>query len=145
MRNLKWFAGFALGAALAASSSAFANVTHIVAFKYKASVTSAQKADFAQRFLALRHTARRNGQPYIVSITGGHESSREGFDDGMEQIFVVTFKTADDRDYFVGKPYRDAPDPAHGALMPVVMSMIDQDKAGKPTLFVLDYDDTAAR
>jgi len=110
----------------------------------RSSATSAQKADFAQRFFALRDSARRNGQRYIVSITGGRESSREGFDQGVEQIFVVTFKTADDRDYFVGKPYRDAPDPAHGALMPVVMSMIDQDAAGKPTIFVLDYDDIAA-
>jgi hypothetical protein len=141
MRSLKWFAGLALGIALGANP-VFANVTHIVAFKYKASVTSAQKADFARRFFALRDTARRNGERYIVSITGGHESSREGFDYGMEQIFVVTFKTADDRDYFVGKPYRDAPDPAHGALMPVVMSMIDLDTAGKPAIFVVDYDDT---
>jgi hypothetical protein len=63
----------------------------------------------------------------------------------MEQVFVVIFKTADDRDYFVGKPYRDAPDPAHGALMPVVMSMIEQDAAGKPAILVMDYDDHAAQ
>jgi hypothetical protein len=56
-----------------------------------------------------------------------------------------TGKSAEDRDYFVGKPYREAPDPAHGALMPVVMSMIDQDAAGKSRIFVVDYDDIDSR
>jgi hypothetical protein len=143
MRSLKWFAGLGLTVTLVATP-VIANVTHVVAFKYKASVTSTQKADFTRRFFALRDLARRNGQPYIVSITGGRESSREGFDDGVEQVFIVTFKTADDRDYFVGKPYRDAPDPAHGALMPLVMSMIDQSAAGKPAIFVMDFDDSGA-
>jgi hypothetical protein len=60
MRRFTGFACLALGVALLASP-ALANVTHVVAFKYKTDVKPEQKADFARRFFALKDSARRQG------------------------------------------------------------------------------------
>jgi hypothetical protein len=91
--------------------------------------------------------AQRNGPPYIVSITGGTAISKEGFDQGLEQAFIVTFKNEADRNFFVGKPYSDTMDPAHEALVQVVVPLVAAESAGKPTgLFVFDFsDDRSAR
>jgi len=128
------------------AAPAFADIQHIVVFRYKADVTAQQKAEIATRFVGLKNVARHNGTPYIVSITGGKAISKEGFDQGLEQAFVVTFKNQADRDYFVGKPYSDAMDPAHQAMVQTVVPKLQADSAGKPTgLFVFDYDDGSTR
>ena len=125
---------------------ALADIQHVVVFRFKADVTAQQKADIATRFVGLVNVAKHNGKPYIVSITGGKAVSREGFDQGLEYGFVVTFKNEADRDYFVGKPYSDAMDPAHKAMVQTVVSTLEADSTGKPTgLFVFDYDDGSAR
>ena len=137
-----------LAGVLVAFSAAptFADIQHIVILRYKADVTAQEKAEIATRFVGLKELARRNGHRYIVSITGGKTISKEGFDQGLEQAFVVTFKNTADRDFFVGKPYSDAMDPAHEALVQVVVPKIEADSTGKPTgLFVFDYDDGVAR
>jgi hypothetical protein len=107
-----------------------ADIQHIVVFGYKAGVPAEKKAEIATRFLALKDLAKRNGQTYIVSITGGKATSKEGFDQGLEQAFVVTFKNEADRDYFVGKPYSDTMDPAHEALVQVVVPLVAADSMG---------------
>jgi stress responsive alpha/beta barrel protein len=110
-------------------------------------VPAEKKAEFATRFLALKDLAKRNGQTYIISITGGKAASKEGFDQGLEQAFVVTFKNEADRNFFVGKPYSDEMDPAHEALVQIVVPLVAVDSAGKLTgLFVFDFnDDRSAR
>jgi hypothetical protein len=128
------------------AAPAFADIQHVVVFRYKADVTAQQKADIATRFVGLVNVAKHNGKPYIVSITGGKAISKEGFDQGLEQAFIVTFKTRADRDYFVGKPYSDAMDPAHKAMVKTVVPKLEADSTGNPTgLFVFDYDDGSAR
>jgi hypothetical protein len=125
---------------------ALADIQHIVVFRFKADVTAQQKADIATRFVGLANVTKHNGKPYIVSITGGKAISKEGFDQGLEYGFVVTFKNESDRDYFVGKPYSDAMDPAHKAMVQTVVPALEADSTGKPTgLFVFDYDDGSAR
>ena len=137
---------FAVLAAVLIAGPAFADIQHIVVFRYRADVAAATKADLAAHFLALKDLAMRDGQRYIVSITGGRAISKEGFDQGMEQAFVVTFKNEADRNYFVGKPYSDAMDPAHEALVQIVVPQVAVDSAGKITgLFVFDYDDGSTR
>ena len=124
------------------SSAALADIRHVVSFKYKPGVSAEVKADIAKRFIALKDAAQRDGAPYIVSIAGGAAISREGFDQGLEQAFIVTFKNTQDRDYFVGKPYREAMDPHHQALAEQVTPLLAADASGKPTgLFVFDFDD----
>ena len=129
-------------ATLLVAGTAFADIRHIVVFGYKAGVPEEKKAEIATRFLALKDLAKRNGKTYIVSITGGKAISKERFDQGLEQAFVVTFKNEADRNYFVGKPYSDTMDPAHEALVQVVVPLVAADSTGKPTgLFVFDFSD----
>lgn len=93
---------------------------HIVLFKYKKTVTAAQRADVVSRFLSLRRTLRPGANaPYILSIVEGQQNSGEGADGGFEQGFVVTFKSEGDRNYYVGKPLVDTQgdyDLAHDAF-----------------------------
>ena len=141
--RIKFLAGLA---AVLIASPAFADIQHIVVIGYKPGVTAEQKAGIATRFLALKGLAKRNGKPYIASITGGTAISKEGFDQGLEQAFVVTFKNEADRNYFVGKPYSNVMDPAHEALVQIVVPQVAVDSAGKMTgLFVFDYDDSSIR
>ena len=133
-------------AAASIAAPAFADIHHVVVFRYKADVTAQQKAQIATRFVGLKNLARRNGHRYIVSITGGKAISKEGFDQGLEQAFVVTFKNEADRNYFVGKPYAVDMDPAHEALVKIVVPALAADNTGKPAgLFVFDYSDGATR
>jgi hypothetical protein len=132
--------------ALLLAGAAQADIQHIVIFKYQPQVDEAARADIARRFLGLKDIARRDGKPYIVSILGGKAMSREGFEQGFEEAFIVTFKTASDRDYFVGKPYRETMDPDHMALAKVAEPLLTHDPGGKLTgLYVFDFDDQAAR
>ena len=82
-------------------------VKHVVLFRYTESTTPEQKAEIARRFVALKGLALRNGKPYIVSIETGAQTSGEGVDQGLEQGFIVTFKSAGDRNYYVGAPIVD--------------------------------------
>jgi hypothetical protein len=78
-------------------------VRHIVLFRYKDTVTAAQREDITQRFLALQNSPR-NGAPYIVSIEEGMQNSGENADQGLQQGFLVTFRSEGDRNYYVGQP-----------------------------------------
>ena len=130
----------AFAAALFAQA-AQADIQHIVVVKYQANIGAGTKADIARRFLALKDVAKRDGQ-LIVSITGGRAISKEGFDQQLEQAFIVTFKNTTDRDYFVGKPYRNTMDPDHLALATIVEPLLHRDVDGKVTgLFVFDFND----
>lgn len=60
-------------------------VTHVVSFKYKPSVSSAERHLFGSSFLALKDTCLdKTGQPYILSLTGGSNNSPEGHTKGLE-------------------------------------------------------------
>jgi hypothetical protein len=128
------------------AQAAQADIQHIVVVKYQPHIDAGTKAEIARRFLALKDVAKRDGQPYIVSIAGGRAISREGFDQQLEHAFIVTFKNKTDRDYFVGKPYRDTMDPDHHALATIVEPLLHRDVDGKVTgLFVFDFNDRAAQ
>jgi len=134
-------AGFAV---LSLAMPSFAAIQHIVVFRYQPGVSAPVRAENASRFVALKSLAKRDGRSYIVSIVGGRAISREGFDQTFDEAFVVTFKNEADRNYFVGKPYSDAMDPAHLALAKVVEPLLVHDASGKLTgLFVFDFDDQA--
>ena len=133
-------------AALLFAGSAEADIRHIVIFKYQPQVEASAKAEIAKRFIGLKDLAKREGKPYIVSIVGGVAISKEGFDQGFEDAFIVTFKTKSDRDYFVGKPYQETMDPDHQALAKIAEPLLARDAAGKDIgLFAFDFDDEAAR
>lgn len=79
-------------------------IKHIVLFKYKKSVTSAQIAEVRHRFLALKSEATKSGKPYIIRIEAGAQNSGEGADKGFQEGFIVTFRSEGDRNYYVGTP-----------------------------------------
>ncbi len=94
-------------------------VRHIVLFRYKVGVTDAQKAEIRERFLALQDQCLHHGRPYILSIETGIQRSGEGADQGLEEGFLVTFRSEGDRNYYVGKPIVTDDrfyDPAHQAF-----------------------------
>jgi hypothetical protein len=107
-------------------------VRHIVLFRYAPSVTSAQKEEVIRRFLALKTLARRAGKNYIISIETGGEISGEGADQGLEQGFIVTFKSEGDRNYYVGQPVvldSNYYELAHQAFKDFVGPLLDQNGA----------------
>jgi hypothetical protein len=134
-------AAAALGMMLA--QTAFADVRHVVAFRFKAGVDAAAIADYAREFFSLKQRALKDGKPYIVDIVGGRPISKEGYDQNFQQAFIVTFKSAADRDFFVGPPYRERMDPVHEALAKKLLPLLATDAMGKPTgIFVFDFDDS---
>lgn len=90
-------------AAFTASDYKPGTIRHVVALRFAPHIGAAQKAESRTRFLALQNTPR-NGEPYIVSIETGRQHSGEGVDQQFEQIYIVTFKSEGDRNFYVGQP-----------------------------------------
>lgn len=78
---------------------------HVVMFRYRKDTSAAQRSEVTARFLHLAQDSRRpDGSHPVVSIETGMQSSGEGTDGGLEQAFIVTFRSAGDRNFYVGKP-----------------------------------------
>ncbi|KAG8997741.1 hypothetical protein FRB94_014036 [Tulasnella sp. JGI-2019a] len=109
------------------------NNIHIVSFKYTSTTSESAKMTVAQAFLALKTEciSRSTGRPYIVSLQGGRNNSREGFDKGLEHVYVLEFATEDDRLYYLDK------DPAHDKFKKLVGPYLDKPTGGDA--FVFDY------
>lgn len=86
-------------------------IRHLVLFRYGDEVSADQMDEVKSRFLALQQQSVRNGVPYVESIVTGWQNSGEGAAHGFEQGFIVTFRSAGDRNYYVGTPI--VTDPAH--------------------------------
>jgi Stress responsive A/B Barrel Domain len=120
---------------------AWANVFHVVTFRFKSDVTALQRQSFARQIQALSETSKWDGRPLIVSIRYGEPMSREGFDQGFQQMFIVEFRNAADRDYFVGPPYRDAAEAAHQRVIDQVLPHVERGPGGEITgTFVYDFE-----
>ena len=116
-------------------------MNHIVAFKYRPTVTQQQKEEIAQRFLALRKECSRDDRNYIVDIIGGDcTGSIEGLTAGFEQVFIVTFENRTDYLYYIGKPFSSTFDPAHDAFKKFVAPLLRSDPDEKINgALVLDF------
>ncbi|KAL9654126.1 hypothetical protein ABK040_016472 [Willaertia magna] len=97
-------------------------VKHIVAFRYAQNVTKTEKDFIMSSYFSLKEKCvnTTTNQPYILSFDGGYPNSPEGFDQHMEQIYIVTFRNVEDRNYFVGRPFHFPFDPAHDAFKNLV-------------------------
>lgn len=108
-------------------------IQHIVLFRYKDTVTDQQKIEVKNLFLALRWIAKRSGKPYIDIIVTGKQNSGEGLDGGFEQAFIVQFKSAGDRNYYVGTPVvedADYYDSIHANFKVYVGPLLDEGQSG---------------
>ena len=116
-------------------------VKHLVLFRYKNTTSAEQRSEIAKRFLALQRESLRNGQPYIMSIEYGLQNSGEGADLGLQEGFIVTFKSEGDRNYYVGRPIITDPayyEPAHQAFKDFVGPYIN-DSGDSPGAVVFDF------
>src|ERR1043166_6632815 len=87
---------FAAAPVWAADGPSRGKVIHIVAFKYKKAITDAKKKEIADALVALKGKI-----PQIVSIEHGTNISKEGFDKGFHEAFIVTFANEKDRDIYL--------------------------------------------
>ncbi|MHC1479814.1 Dabb family protein [Frateuria aurantia] len=79
-------------------------VRHMVMFRYKPGTSDAVRQQIRAQFLALQQTALCHGHPCILAIETGVQSSGEGADEGLQEAFLLTFRSEGDRNYFVGTP-----------------------------------------
>ncbi len=95
-------------------------VVHIVLFKFDPSTPGAVLTEVTERFLALKDSRREDGEPYILSIDAGPQTSGEGAVGADYDLgFVVVFASGGDRNYYVGTPVQSDPrffDPVHAAF-----------------------------
>jgi len=81
---------------MAADAPAKGKIVHVVAFKYKKAVSDAKKKEIADALVALKGKI-----PQIVSIQHGSNISKEGFEKGFHEMFLVTFANEKDRDIYL--------------------------------------------
>lgn len=95
-------------------------VRHMVMFRFKPHVTQAERDDVTKRFVALAQLSRRpNGRAVVTSVEAGPQISGENADLGLEQGYLVTFRSQGDRNFYVGQPVVTDNryfDPAHDAF-----------------------------
>ena len=99
-------------------------VHHLVLLRYDSDADAATRQEVHARLLALKDDCLRNGEPYITSLTGGHQNSREPAADRWDDGFVMTFASTDDRDYYIGLDPADA-DPVHRAFVEFASPHLD--------------------
>ncbi|GAB1320945.1 Stress responsive A/B barrel domain-containing protein [Madurella fahalii] len=101
--------GFATSSMANLRPAAATAVTHVVLFEFKQDADPAAVDLACARMMALKDKClSRNSQyPYIQSISGGRDNSKEGLQDGLTHGFVVQFANLNDREYYVEH------DPAH--------------------------------
>jgi len=151
-RRLALAAPLVLAAGCASSSrtsgpcSTSSEIKHIVAFKYKPTVTQSQKDEVMNRFLALKQECKRDGANYIVSLTGGDcTQSLEGLTAGFEQAYIATFKDRDDYKYYIGQPFTSPFDPAHDSFKKYATPLLSVDAEGKTDgAIVLDFSNSSS-
>jgi hypothetical protein len=74
-------------------------IVHVVGFKFKKAITEAKQKEISDALVALKKTI-----PQIVSIDHGRNVSKEGFDKGFHELFIVTFASEKDRDIYLEHP-----------------------------------------
>jgi len=95
-------------------------VRHVVLFKFKDTATPEQIAVIEDAFRALGRKI-----PQIVDLEWGTDMSVENLTEGYTHCFLVTFKTAQDRDIYL-------PHPEHKAFGAKLKPILDK-------VLVIDY------
>lgn len=88
-----------LVATAAESSAKDAKLRHVVAFKFKDTVTKEKIKEVEDAFRALKGKI-----PQIVSFEWGTNNSPEKLDKGFTHGFILTFKSEKDRDAYLVHP-----------------------------------------
>lgn len=95
-------------------------IRHVVAFRYRITATVSERQSVRERFLALQNQVQRpSGKKYNISIEVGTQNSGEQNDQAIDDVFLVTFCSEGDRNFYVGRPIVTDPqyyDAAHDAF-----------------------------
>ncbi|RMZ58009.1 hypothetical protein D1632_17055 [Chryseobacterium nematophagum] len=117
---------------------------HWTLFRFKPSVTQAQKQKVIDGFLALKNS-KKEGSPYIKLIDFGYQNSKEGAYRGYEVAFRISFTSEADRDYYEGKSSQNAPgtfDAMHDAYINFAKEFLDIDPDLSKGIMIYDYEVT---
>ncbi|HFK5508551.1 Dabb family protein [Elizabethkingia anophelis] len=116
-------------------------IEHLVLFKFKPTVTSQEKQEIINRFMALNNSLK-DGKRY-VKIEYGFQNSRVEAKGNYDVGFRVVFNSLADRDYYVGKidglPTPDNYDKMHDAFKNFVGPYLDVDDPVTNGVLVFDY------
>ncbi|KAF2625329.1 hypothetical protein BU25DRAFT_412765 [Macroventuria anomochaeta] len=96
--------------------------THVVLFQFKETATSFAVKEITSKFFGLKKSCVHpdTRRPYILSITGGKDTSIEGLQNGISHAFVLRFSSEEERDYYVKE------DPAHQAFKDAAAAMVEK-------------------
>jgi hypothetical protein len=83
---------------------------------------NAERLQITSKFFGLKKSCVHpdTRRPYIVSVTGGVDTSIEHAQDGLSHAFILRFTSKDDRDYYV----KD--DPAHQAFKEAAAAVVEK-------------------
>lgn len=110
---MKLFLPFLALIMLASSALADGPVRHVVHFKFKKEATPAQIDNLCKEFAALPSKIKE-----IDGFEWGTNNSPEGLDKGFKHCWVISFKSAKDRDIYLKHP-------AHEAFVGVVKPIVE--------------------
>ncbi|GAA5985942.1 hypothetical protein JCM10908_006343 [Rhodotorula pacifica] len=98
-----------------------APVYHLILVKYKAGLSTEEKTRIARACVALGQQCKheRDGQPYFT-VVGGSNNSKEGLSGPTEHAFVMTFRSNEDRDYYVHQ------DPTRAKFRAEIIDSLDE-------------------
>jgi hypothetical protein len=106
--------------AMITNANAADKLQHVVCFKFKSSATAEDIKKVEEAFQALKGKI-----PQIVALEWGTNVSKEKKDKGFTHCFILTFKSEEDRDTYVGHPH-------HKAFGKIVGPVLDD-------VFVVDF------
>ena len=89
-------------------------IRHVVHFKFKKEATPVQIEKVTEEFAALKKKIAE-----VDSLAWGPNSSSEGLDKGFTHCWIVSFKTAKDRDAYLVHP-------AHKAFVEILLPILDE-------------------
>ena len=89
-------------------------IRHVVHFKFKKEATPEQIKKVTDEFAALKKKVEA-----VDSLEWGTNSSPEGLDKGFTHCWIVSFKTAKDRDTYLVHP-------AHTAFVGILKPILDE-------------------
>ncbi len=89
-------------------------IRHVVHFKFKKEATPPQVEKITEEFAALKKKIAE-----VDSLEWGTNSSPEGMDKGFTHCWIVSFKTAKDRDAYLVHP-------AHKAFVEILLPILDE-------------------
>ena len=105
---------FAIAMLTASSLAADGPIRHVVHFKFKADADKAQIAKVVEGFAALKTKIS-----VVDALEGGTDVSPEGLGKGFTHCWIVSFKTAADRDAYLVHP-------DHKAFVALLKPILDE-------------------